>query len=337
MWFGRKAIGQRRIDLNSTLGARIVHYTMEKNATIYVSNHEAIIGSAVMRCLLKNGFNNLVIRTAQELELTNQSAVFDFFKEEKPEYVVLTSIKMGGILANNQYPAEFIYQNIQSQSNVIQAAWQTTVKKLLYLGSSCIYPKECPQPIKEEYLLSGKLETTSEPYAVAKIAGITMCQSYYRQYGASFIAAVPADVYGPKDDFNPETAHFLPALMGRIHKAKIGNQDKIIVWGSGSPRRECLHVDDLADAVIFLLEEYHGSELINIGSGKDFSIREVVLLLANAIGFKGGILFDSSKPDGAPRKLLDNSKIRELGWSSKMNVNEGIQQTYKWYLEHIAS
>ncbi len=306
---------------------------MEKDAKIYIANHEGMIGAAVTRRLRQDGYTRLLGRTGAELDLTNQAAVFRFFTAEKPDYVFLPSTKVGGILANNQYPAEFIYQNIQSQSNVIHAAWQSGVKKMLFFGSSCIYPKECPQPMKEAYLLSGRLEPTSEPYALAKIAGLKMCQSYNRQYGTNFIAAVAADVYGPDDDFDAETGHFLPALMRRIHEAKSTNQDKVIVWGSGAPRRECLHIDDLADAAVFLMHKYDKSEIINLGSGKDFSIRELACILVGVIGFKGEIVFDKSKPDGAPRKLLDNSKIKKMGWSPRIHVEEGIRQTYQWYRE----
>lgn len=310
---------------------------MDKNAKIYITKHEGMIGSAVMRHLRQSGHTRLLVRADDELDLTDQGAVFRFLAEEKPDYIFLTSAKVGGILANDRYPAEFIYQNIQSQSNVIHAAWQAGVKKMLFFGSSCIYPKECPQPMKEDYLLTGKLEFTSEPYAIAKIAGLKMCQAYNRQYGTNFITAIAADVYGPDDDFDPETGHFLPALMRRIHEAKTGNQDKVIVWGSGAPRRECLHSDDLADAAIFLMNEYKGSEVINIGSGNDFSIRELAYILAEAIGYKGKIVFDKSKPDGAPRKLLDNSKLKELGWSPRIHLEAGIKRTYQWYKKHFLS
>jgi GDP-L-fucose synthase len=309
---------------------------MEKDAIIYIANHEAMIGSALLSHLQRNGYRKLVTGSASDLNLTDQKAVNNFFQKVKPEYVILTSIKMGGILANNQFPAEFIYQNIQSQTNVIHAAWQNGIKKLLYLGSSCMYPKDCLQPIKEDYLLTGKLESTSEPYAIAKIAGTTMCKSYYRQYKANFISAIPADVYGPEDDFNPKTSHFLPGLIKRIHEAKLQNLDEVVVWGTGLPRRECLHVDDLADAIIFLMQEYDQPEVVNIGSGLDFSIKDIAFLLAGIIGFEGKITFDDSKPDGAYRKLLDNSKINQLGWSPKISVEKGIKQTYLWYQKQFA-
>ena len=305
---------------------------MEKDEKIFVAGHEGMIGSAILHRLREDGFTNLVIRTSSELDLTDQKMVLDFFMDEKPGYVFLATTKMGGILANCKYPAEFIYTNIQSQTNVIHSAWKSGVKKLLFLGSSCIYPKGCPQPMKEEYLMSGKLEPTSEPYAIAKIAGIKMCQSYNHQYGTDFISAVPADLYGPNDDFDPETSHVLPALMGKMHEAKIGNEHKVVVWGTGSPRRGCLHGDDLADACVFLMNNYDGSEMINVGSGEDLSIRELALLIRDVIGFDGDIIFDESKPDGAPRKLLDSSKIRKMGWTPKIGLEKGISQTYQWYI-----
>lgn len=308
---------------------------MEKNKKIFVAGHEGMIGSAILRRLRENGFINLVIRASSELDLTNQKMVFEFFTHEKPDYVFLTTTKIGGILANSKYPAEFIYDNIQIETNVIHYAWKSRVKKLLFLGSSCVYPKECPQPMKEEYLLTGKLEPTSEPYAIAKIAGIKMCQSYNRQYGTKYIPVVPADLYGPHDDFNPETSHVLPALIRKIHEAKTKNQPEVIVWGTGSPRRESLHVDDLADACIFLMNNHDEPEIINVGSGEDLSIRELARLISDVIGFKGNIIFDESKPDGAPRKLLDISKIRKLGWSPKISLEKGVRQTYHWYENYL--
>jgi len=308
---------------------------MEKGERIFVAGHEGMIGSAILRRLKEDSFTNLVTRASSELDLTDQKVVFDFFIDEKPDYVFLSSSKVGGILANSRYPAEFIYKNIQTQTNVIHSAWRSGVKKLLFLGSSCIYPKDCPQPMKEEYVMSSKLEPTSEPYAVAKIAGIKMCQSYSRQYGTDYISVVPADVYGPNDDFDPETSHVLPALIRKIHKAKSSNKRKVVVWGTGLPRRECLHVDDLADACVFLMKNYGNPEMINVGSGEDLSIRELVGLISDVIDFKGEVSFDKSKPDGALRKLLDDSKIRRLGWSPKINLNEGIRQTYQWYENHV--
>ena len=310
---------------------------MKKGEKIFVAGHEGMIGSAILSHLEEGGFTNLVTRTSSELDLTDQGMVADFFMAEKPDYVFLASTKVGGILANSQYPAEFIYTNLVSQTNIIHAAWKSGVKKLLFLGSSCIYPKDCPQPMKEDYLLSGKLEPTSEPYAIAKIAGIRMCQSYNRQYGTKYISAVPADVYGPGDDFNPETGHVLPALISKMRHAKINNESEVAIWGTGLPRREALHVDDLADACIFLMNNYDESELINVGSGGDLSIKELALLIKDATGFKGNITFDESKPDGMPRKLLDVSKMKKLGWSPKISPEEGIRQTYQWYENHIAA
>ncbi len=310
---------------------------MEKGDKIFVAGHEGMIGSAILRCLRKNGFTNLAVKDPAKLDLTDQKMVFDFFMDEKPDYVFLASSRVGGILANSRYPAEFIYSNIQTQTNVIHSAWRSGVKKLLFLGSSCIYPKECPQPMKEEYIMSAKLEPTSEPYAVAKIAGIKMCQSYNRQYGTDYISVVPADVYGPDDDFDPETSHVLPALIRRIHEAKSSNQPQVVVWGTGLPRRECLHVDDLASACIFLMKNYDEPEMINVGSGEDLSIRELAGLISDVIGFRGEIIFDKSKPDGALRKLLDVSRIRRLGWSPRISPGEGIRQTYQWYEHYVKS
>jgi GDP-L-fucose synthase len=308
---------------------------MEKGEKIFIAFHEGMIGSAIRRRLIKEGFNTLLVKTASQLDVTEQAAVTAFFTREKPDYVFLPSAKVGGIMANSKYPADFIYQNIQSQTNVIHAAWKSGVKKLLFLGSSCIYPKECPQPIKEEYLLTGKLEPTSEPYAVAKIAGIKMCQAYQRQYGAQFITAVPADVYGPGDDFNPETGHVLPALISKIHRAKLNKASAVTVWGTGSPRRETLHVDDLADACIFLMNNYREPDLINIGSGEDISIKEMARIIKDIAGYAGNMDYDTSKPDGMPRKLLDDTKIKKLGWVPGIRAGDGIRQTCQWYQDNL--
>ena len=310
---------------------------MGKNEKIFVAGHEGMVGSAILRRLKEDGFMNLVTRTSSELDLSNQKIVFKFFMEEKPDYVFLVVAKVGGILANSKYPAQFIYSNLQVQTNVIHSAWKSGVKKLIFLGSSCIYPKGCPQPMKEEYLLTGKLEPTSESYAIAKIAGIKMCQSYNLQYGTGYISVVPADLYGPHDDFDPETSHVLPALIKKIHEAKTRNEPEVVVWGTGSPRRESLHVDDLADACILLMDKYDESEMINVGSGEDLSIKELALLIRNVIGFKGEIIFDESKPDGAPRKLLDIGKIGKLGWSPKISLERGVRQTYQWYENHVGA
>ena len=308
---------------------------MEKNDKIFVACYEAMIDMAIVHRLTRDGFTNLVTRTASKVDLTDQKIVLEFFMEEKPDYVFLASTKVGGILANSRCPAEFIYSNIQGQTNVIHSAWKSGVKKLLFLASSCIYPKGCPQPMKEEYLLSGKLEPTSEPYAIAKIAGIRMCQSYNLQHGTDYISVVPADLYGPNDDFDPETSHVLPALIKRIHEAKISSQPQVVVWGTGYPRRGSLHVDDLADACIFLTNNYDESEMINVGTGEDLSIRELAQLVSKVVGFEGDVVFDESKPDGAPRKLLDISRIRKLGWSPTISLEKGVRQTYQWYKNHV--
>ncbi|MFC1921388.1 GDP-L-fucose synthase family protein [Chloroflexota bacterium] len=304
---------------------------MDKDEKFYVAIHEGMIGAGILRRLRESSFTNLLTKTAGELDLTDQKSVLEYFKEGKPDYVFLPSIRIGGIMANSQYPADFIYDNLSCEINIIHSAWKAGVKKLLFLGSSCIYPKQSPQPMKEEYLLDGKLEPTSEPYAIAKIAGIRMCQSYNHQYGTQYISAVPADVYGPGDDFNPETGHVLPALITRMHRAKINNEPEVVVWGTGSPRREALHIDDLVEACIMLMNQYNSSEMINIGSGNDVSIKEMALAIQTVVGYKGKVVFDESKPDGTPRKLLDTEKINKLGWSPKISLEDGIWQTYKWF------
>jgi GDP-L-fucose synthase len=307
---------------------------MNKDDVVYITSDGGMIGSAIWRRLFRDGFTGLVTGTTAELDLTDRSAVDDFFREAKPDYVFLNSARVGGIQANRRYPAEFIYENIQSQTNVIHAAWRHGVKKLLYLGSSCIYPKKSPQPMKEDYLMTGLVEPTSEPYAVAKIAGITMCRAYNAQYGTEFIPVIPGDVYGPGDDFNPETGHVLPSLLARMHRAKLHGEPSVVVWGTGAPRRETLHVDDLADACIYLMDNYSESEMINIGAGNDISIDKMALIIKEVVGFAGDIVFDTSKPDGIPRKLLDNRRIDGLGWQPKTDFLTGIRQTYRWYLEH---
>lgn len=304
---------------------------MKREDRIFVAGHEAMIGAAIVRALRSSGYENLITKNSAELDLTDQKMVFDFFMREKPHYVFLTSARVGGILANSQYPADFIYANIQSQTNMIHSAWRSGVKKLLFLGSSCVYPKNCPQPMREEYLLTGKLEPTSEPYAIAKIAGIRMCQAYRRQYGADFISAIPADLYGPEDDFDPQTAHVLPALIARMHHASSGNKHEVTVWGTGAPMREWLHVDDLADACVFLMNAYNADEMINIGPGEEVSVKELSFVIKNVVGFAGEVVFDPSKPDGMPRKLLDSTRIGQLGWTPKIGLKAGIRQTYEWF------
>ncbi len=308
---------------------------MEKDAKIFIAGHDRLVSSALMQHLESAGFQNLVTMSSSQLDLTDQKKVLEFFMGEKPDYVFLASAKVGGILANSSYPGEFIYSNLQVQTNVIHSAWKSGVKKLLFLGSSCIYPKDCPQPMREEYLLTGKLEPTSEPYAIAKIAGIKMCQSYNFEYETNYISVIPADLYGPHDDFDPETSHVLPSLIRKMHEAKTRNKREVVIWGTGSPSRESLHVDDLADACLFLMDNYNEAEMINVGSGKDLSIKELALLIKDVIGFKGDVLFDESKPNGAPRKLLDISKISKLGWSPKISLEKGIRQTYQWYENHV--
>jgi GDP-L-fucose synthase len=283
------------------------------------------------------GFDNLVLRTSRELDLRDQAAVRQFFADERPDYVFLAAARVGGIVANNGYPAEFIYDNLMIQTNVIHSAWQSGVQKLLFLGSTCIYPRLAPQPIREEYLLTGPLEPTNEPYAVAKIAGITMCRSYNRQYGTRFIAAMPTNLYGTGDNFDPETSHVLPALIRKIHAAKEAGAGEVVVWGSGSPYREFIHVDDAADACLFLMEQYEGNDIVNVGTGEELTIKELALLIREVVGFQGELVFDAGKPDGTPRKLSDVSRIHGLGWRHRIGLRDGIEQTYRWYVEHLRS
>ena len=307
---------------------------MNKNSKIYIAVHKGLVSSALVRELTKQGYDNLILKTRRELDLLDGVAVANFFQTEKPEYVFLAAAKVGGILANNDFPADFIYQNLQIQNNIIHNAYLNNVTKLLFLGSSCIYPKNCPQPIKEEYLLSGQLEPTNEPYAIAKITGIKMCQSYNRQYGTNFISVMPTNLYGPNDNFDLNSSHVLPALIRRFHEAKINNAKEVVVWGTGAPKREFLHVDDLATACIFLMENYNDSEIINIGTGEDVSIKELAETIKKISDFKGELVWDTSKPDGTPRKLLDVSKINNLGWKHKIELEKGIRLTYDWYLKN---
>lgn len=308
---------------------------MKKDSKIYIAGHRGLVGSALVRRLTELEYTNLVYKTHKELDLERQADVERFFQQERPEYVFLAAAKVGGIMANNTYPAEFIYSNIMVQSNVIHSSYLFGVKKLLFLGSSCIYPRNCPQPMKEDYLLSGYLEPTNEPYAIAKIAGIKMCQSYNRQYGANFISVMPTNLYGPNDNFDIQNAHVLPALIRKFHDAKVAGQKDVVVWGTGYPRREFLSVDDLADACIFLMNNYNSPEIINIGVGKDISIRELALMVKEIVGYDGELVFDTSKPDGTPRKLLDVSKLTSLGWQAKTSLREGIERTYRWYVETL--
>lgn len=306
---------------------------MEKDANIYLAGHQGLVGSALLRALRARGYDNLVVRTRGELDLRNQGEVAAFFARERPDYVFLAAARVGGIRANNAYPAEFIYDNVMIQANVIHHSYLTGVKKLLFLGSSCIYPKHCPQPMKEEHLLDGKLEPTNEPYAIAKIAGIKMCQSYNRQYGTRFIAAMPTNLYGPGDNFHPRDSHVIPALIGRFHAAKVSGAKEVVVWGTGSPRREFLFVDDLADACLFLMERYDSGEIVNVGVGKDLAIKELARLIAEVVGYEGEIVYDLSYPDGTPRKLLDTSRLAALGWRAKTPLREGLAITYDWFCQ----
>ena len=287
---------------------------MNKESKIYVAGHRGMVGSAIVRRLQKEGYNNIVTRTSKELDLRNQAQVEAFFTEEKPEYVFLAAAKVGGILANNTYKTEFIYDNLMIEANVIHAAHKNNVTKLLFLGSSCIYPKMSPQPIKEEYLLSGYLEPTNQPYAIAKIAGIELCQDYHAQYGDNFISVMPTNLYGPNDNYDLKNSHVLPALLRKFHTAKINNLPQVEIWGTGSPKREFLHVDDLADACFYLMQNYNQPDLVNIGTGEDISIKDLALLIKDITGYEGELTFDTSKPDGTPRKLLDVSKLHGLGW-----------------------
>ncbi|OGP71519.1 MAG: GDP-fucose synthetase [Deltaproteobacteria bacterium RBG_13_58_19] len=304
---------------------------MDQGKKIYVAGHQGLVGRAMVRRLKSAGFDDLLLRTREQLDLRDQAATAAFFQEERPAYVFLMAAKVGGILANHTYPAEFIFDNLQIEANVINQSYRQGVEKLLFLGSSCIYPKICPQPMKEEYLLEGKLEPTNEPYAVAKIAGLIMCQAYNRQYGTRFISAMPTNLYGPGDNFDLKNSHVIPALMRKCHLAKIRGEEKVILWGTGTPRREFLFVDDLADACLFLMEHYESGETINVGLGKELAIRELAQMIAQVVGFQGRLVFDPAYPDGAPRKLLDVSRITEMGWQARTSLLEGLAQTYDWF------
>ncbi len=322
------------------------HFSNE--APIYVAGHRGLVGSALVRRLQASGYRNLILRTHRELDLTDQVAVRNFFQQHKPEYVLLAAAKVGGILANDTYPAEFIHENLAIQTSVIHEAWRSGVKRLLFLGSSCIYPRDCPQPIREEYLLTGPLEKTNRAYALAKIAGVEMCRAYNQQYGTRYLAVMPTNLYGPGDNFDLQNSHVLPALIRKVHEAKLSGAPTVTVWGTGNPRREFLHSDDMADACLFLLnlpdERYaslltpHASPpLINIGCGQDVTIRELAETVQRIVGFQGSLMFDTSKPDGTLRKLLDVSRLSALGWKPNIVLTEGIDQAYRWYLEHDAA
>ena len=311
---------------------------MTPTSRIYLAGHRGMVGSAITRKLESKGYQNLLTRTHSELDLTNQQAVNEFFEEMRPEYVFLAAAKVGGIMANSTYPAEFIYENLMIEANVIHAAYTNGTKKLLFLGSSCIYPKLAPQPLKEEYLLTGKLEATNEAYAIAKIAGIRLCKHYNEQYGTNFISVMPTNLYGPDDNYDPETSHAMAALIRKFHDAKVNDTSPVVVWGTGSPMREFLYVDDMADACVYLMENYDASdigEFVNIGVGEDLTIRDLAELIKDIVGYEGEIVFDTSKPDGTPRKLLDVTKLHSLGWQAKISLEDGIKQAYNWYTDHL--
>lgn len=320
---------------SSDHGTTVDSFLSNQSAKVFVAGHRGLVGSAIVRKLQQLGFTNLLLRTHAELDLTRQADVDAFFAAEKPQFVILAAAKVGGIHANKTYPADFIAINLQIQTNVIDSSYCHGVKKLLFLGSSCIYPKFAPQPITEEALLTGPLEPTNEWYAVAKIAGIKMCQGYRLQHGFDAISGMPTNLYGPYDNFHPENSHVLPALIRRFHEAKVSGAKEVVVWGTGSPLREFLHVDDLADGVVFLMDKYSGLVHVNVGSGKEVTIKELAELVKEVVGFEGELVWDTSKPDGTPRKLMDSSKLAELGWVPKIALKEGLVDTYKWYLENV--
>ena len=305
---------------------------MDLDSKIYVAGHRGMVGSSILRRLQHLGFTNIITKTKSELDLTNQLSVSEFFNHHKPEYVFLAAAKVGGIKANNDNKADFIYQNLMIQTNVIKASFDCQVKKLLFLGSSCIYPKMSPQPIKEEYLLTGELETTNDAYSIAKISGIKMCQSFNQQFGTNYISAMPTNLYGFNDNYDLQNSHVIPALIRKFHEAKVSGQSSVEIWGTGTPMREFLYVDDLADACVYLMNNYNDSEIVNVGTGKDITIKELAYLVKDVVGFSGDIYFNSNNPDGTPRKLLDVSKLEGLGWSYKTSLREGLEKTYLDYM-----
>jgi GDP-L-fucose synthase len=307
---------------------------MNKQNKIYIAGHRGMAGSAIYRLLQKEGYSNIVVKSSSELDLRNQQAVNNFFEKEQPEYVFLAAARVGGIHANNTYRAEFLYDNLMIESNIIHAAYTTKVSKLLFLGSSCIYPKMAPQPLKEEYLLSGLLEHSNEPYAIAKIAGIKLCEAYRDQYGCNFISAMPTNLYGPNDNYNLQNSHVLPALIRKFHEAKEHNNPSVEIWGTGTPKREFLHVDDLAKACLFLMLNYNEKQFVNVGTGEDLSIKELAEIVKQTVGFKGELIFNTEKPDGTPRKLLDVTKIHHLGWKHQINLSDGIASVYQEVLQN---
>jgi len=323
----------RKLLLFSFLLVTFINAKIDRHAKVYVAGHSGLVGSAIVRKLQQEEFTNIITRSSRDLDLRNQETVHRFFNTTKPDYVFLAAAKVGGIKANWDYPAEFIYDNITISFNVIDAAYKHGVKKLLFLGSSCIYPRNCPQPIKEKYLLTGELEQTNEPYAVAKIAGIKLCQAYNKQYGTNFISAMPTNLYGPNDNFDTETSHVLPALLRKIYEAHINNAPSVTLWGTGKPYREFLYIDDLADACLFLMDNYNENEheIVNIGTGKDITIAELAECIKKIIGYKGTFVYDSTKPDGTPRKLLNVNRLTRLGWQAKFTLKEGIKNTLDWY------
>ena len=306
---------------------------MNKEAKIYIAGHQGLVGSAIQRILSRQGYSNLIVRTRAELDLLNAEAVEEFFSREKPEYVFLAAARVGGIHANNTYPADFLYENLQIQNHVLQNAWRVQVKKLLFLGSSCIYPRDCPQPIQEDYLLTGPLESTNRAYALAKITGIELCQSLNRQHGTKFLSVMPTNLYGVHDNFHPENSHVLPALIRRIHEAKVKSLPEVVVWGTGTPRREFLLSDELAEACLHLMLHYDDGDLVNIGWGEDQTIKELAETICEVVSYHGKLRFDPTQPDGTPRKVLDVSRLKALGWQPKIKLREGLQQVYRWYCE----
>ena len=307
---------------------------MEQNAKIYVAGHRGLVGSAISRQLRAEGYRNVIERTHAELDLTSQQATAEFFQRERPEYVFLAAAKVGGIHANNTYPAEFIYNNLMMETNIINAAYHSGVKKLLFLASSCIYPRLAPQPIKEEYLMTGELEPTNEPYAMAKLAGISLCNAFRRQYGCNFISVMPTNLYGPGDNFDLDNAHVLPALIRKFHEAKVAGKKAVTLWGTETSRREFLFVDDLAQACVFLMRQYDEAGIVNIGTGVDHTIAELAAKIADVVGFSGGLVYDATKPDGTPKKLLDVSRINRLGWQAETSLPDGLRLTYEWFKAH---
>lgn len=307
---------------------------MKSESKIYIAGHRGMVGRAILKKLSHDGYTNLVYRTSAELDLRNQASVDVFFANEKPEFIFMAAAKVGGIYANNTYRADFLYENLMIESNIIHAAWQNKTSKLLFLGSSCIYPKLAPQPLKEEYLLTGLLEPTNEPYAIAKIAGIKLCDAYRQQYGCNFISVMPTNLYGEGDNYDLNNSHVLPALIRKFHEAKIANAKEVVVWGTGTPKREFLYADDLADACIFLMHNYNEKELINIGTGEDLSIADLAKTIQQEVGFNGNLIFDTSKPDGTPRKLLDVTRLHNLGWRHNINLNIGIKMAYEDFLKN---